>query len=419
MTSIPTMMMQSTVMNGNTATQSKHSGAKSDTFKGMIASQMTHGTASGTSNVSIDQLMTLLEDFKRSFNAENGTDLTLEEIVDHLQNELESLGFGNFQSLLKEVDRTLPITVPSKSNMSGSGFLLQVQGGTNASAGKTDSAAQQSKISHLVDLLKSSGTAESTLHEFVKFMSKTDTGKYLPQLTNLKHLLNQVQNQLQQTQSGDKRTSLSNQLGTLQNKHHALIHTYQSASQKANEQTNGNKPIKGLTIEAPQILGLSSSPNLMSKVEQYVLHAPQEQESPARFLNEMAKMMNRGRLMSLPNGNTQLSIKLFPENLGALDIQIVQRNGEIAAKIIASTAQAKELIETNLNQLRHVLQGQNITVNQIEVSNHVPDWMNDEREKQNSENPFGREQKNENEDEENGPQTFQQWMEELEVEGEV
>ncbi len=418
MTSIPTMMMQSMVMNGNKTLQTKHSGTKDDSFKGMIASHLSHATSSETSKVSVNQLMTLLEDFKRSINAENGTELTLEDMVDQLQKELDSLGLGNFLSLLKKFDQTLPITVHSKSSMNG--FLVQSQGETPAPDVLTNTTDQQHRTSELINLLKSTGKGESTLQEFIKFLTKTDTSKYLPQLSNLKHLLNQVQSQLKQTQSGDKGNSPSNELGALQNKHQALIHTNHSASRTFNEQTSVNKPTKGMTIEAPQTFGsISSSLSLMSKVEQYVLHAPQEQESPARFVNEMAKLMNRGRLMTLPNGNTQLSIKLFPENLGALDIQIVQRNGEIAAKIIASTAQAKELIETNLNQLRHVLQGQNITVNQIEVSNHVPDWMNDDREKQNSENPSGRQQNKENEDEESGPQTFQQWMEELEGEGEV
>lgn len=409
MTSIPTMMVQSMGMGGGKSSQTKQTEATSDLFKGLIANKLTTATlsADGLSEEQA-QLLQHLEQFRQAYNEENGTNLNLDELIQQLQSDLAS--FGDILPLLKEFDRILPTPMP-----------MQAQSANRLQVPVENNNGKETRLTSLLNMLKTNVSGGNTLQEFVKFLSKTDIGKHLPQLQNLKHMLTQLQSKNQQNISPEAGLKESKTAVTPQNQQPGFLHMRNQIMRTKAEGGVDSKSIKLQTGDVTNTSGLFSatSPSVMSRVEQLVIHAPQDNESTARFVNDMAKMMNRGRLMTLPNGSTQMSIKLFPENLGALDIRIIQRNGEIAAKIIASTAQAKELIETNLNQLRHVLQGQNITVNQIEVSSHVPDWMNDEREKQNQQNSSDNQQHEDQDEDESGPQSFQQWMEELEVEGEV
>jgi len=68
-------------------------------------------------------------------------------------------------------------------------------------------------------------------------------------------------------------------------------------------------------------------------------------------------------------GNSQkLILRLAPENLGSLRIEILQNDGNIVAKIMTTTAQAKEALDAHMNSLKHGLSSQNLNVDKIEVS---------------------------------------------------
>ncbi len=68
-------------------------------------------------------------------------------------------------------------------------------------------------------------------------------------------------------------------------------------------------------------------------------------------------------------GNSQkLILRLAPENLGSLRIEILQNDGNLVARIMTTTAQAKDALDANMNSLKHGLTSQNINVDKIEVS---------------------------------------------------
>lgn len=64
-------------------------------------------------------------------------------------------------------------------------------------------------------------------------------------------------------------------------------------------------------------------------------------------------------------------LRLAPENLGSLRIEILQTDGNLVAKIMTTTAQAKDALDAHLNSLKHGLSSQNINVDKIEI-NFVP-----------------------------------------------
>lgn len=66
--------------------------------------------------------------------------------------------------------------------------------------------------------------------------------------------------------------------------------------------------------------------------------------------------------------DTRLSIKLHPEELGALKIDLTLREGVIRANVVAQTPQVQEIIEKNMPRLKVILENQGFMVDTIHVT---------------------------------------------------
>ncbi|MGE6205208.1 flagellar hook-length control protein FliK [Guptibacillus hwajinpoensis] len=88
----------------------------------------------------------------------------------------------------------------------------------------------------------------------------------------------------------------------------------------------------------------------------------------ARYMNtELSEMITERMQLSKNGDETTIRIKLSPENLGQLDIRLTTSDGKVTAHILTATAGAKELIESQLHQLRHTLVQQGIQLDKVEV----------------------------------------------------
>ncbi|MEC2076976.1 flagellar hook-length control protein FliK [Metabacillus fastidiosus] len=85
------------------------------------------------------------------------------------------------------------------------------------------------------------------------------------------------------------------------------------------------------------------------------------------FTNQLLTAMKNSRFGQTPNGTNRLIIKLNPEHLGQLTIRLTQQNGEMVARIIASTQSAKDLLEHSITQLRHALPSVNVQIDRFEL----------------------------------------------------
>nr|WP_255726555.1 flagellar hook-length control protein FliK [Sporosarcina sp. ACRSM] len=116
-------------------------------------------------------------------------------------------------------------------------------------------------------------------------------------------------------------------------------------------------------------------------------------------------------------GTNRLLIKLYPEHLGQVRIELLQTNGVMTARILASTALGKEMLDSQLHQLRQAFVQQNIQIDRIDISQTLQDTARNDRE-QAFNQQFGRQQQeaeqqhNQNSEED---KTFQEYMIELEV----
>ncbi|MFD2682828.1 flagellar hook-length control protein FliK [Bacillus seohaeanensis] len=107
----------------------------------------------------------------------------------------------------------------------------------------------------------------------------------------------------------------------------------------------------------------------LPKTEQFSLIVSETNRSGSfeKFVNEFAKVLGKSQLFSQPN-TTKMLIKLYPENLGSLRIELLQQNGVMTAKILATTASAKELLDSQLHGLKQAFSSQNLPVEKIEIA---------------------------------------------------
>lgn len=96
------------------------------------------------------------------------------------------------------------------------------------------------------------------------------------------------------------------------------------------------------------------------------------------FVREFSNILARSSFTQGIN-SSKLLIKLYPEKLGTLRVELMQKDGQLIARIMTATNKAKELLDSQLHQLRSAFSQQNIAVDKIEVTmshNETPKYTN-------------------------------------------
>ena len=90
------------------------------------------------------------------------------------------------------------------------------------------------------------------------------------------------------------------------------------------------------------------------------------------LLKEIQNLINRSQ-MSNSQGTMRLMLKLYPENLGSIRIEIMQKDGVLTARLLTTTTAGKELLDSNLHQLKSAFVAQNIQMERIDVAQSLQD----------------------------------------------
>lgn len=99
-------------------------------------------------------------------------------------------------------------------------------------------------------------------------------------------------------------------------------------------------------------------------------HAPAD-SIPVRagqLAEDISKFMLNKLRVQTGNGLTEARLSLTPEALGHVDVRLTLHNGQLVAQFAAQTAMGKDALESQLAQLRNILQTQGIQVEKIEVA---------------------------------------------------
>jgi flagellar hook-length control protein FliK len=91
-------------------------------------------------------------------------------------------------------------------------------------------------------------------------------------------------------------------------------------------------------------------------------HVPVQQ-----FAQQMEKLLVKQFQLTQGNGTTEAKITLNPEHLGQVDIRIIMQNGLVTAQFMTENGMARDLLDTQMSQLRLALQGQGLQVDRLEV----------------------------------------------------
>ncbi|WHT47014.1 flagellar hook-length control protein FliK [Sporosarcina thermotolerans] len=180
-----------------------------------------------------------------------------------------------------------------------------------------------------------------------------------------------------------------------------------NSSQASSEEKEGPKQVSELQATTPNLPSTLKGDLVPNKTNL------NQSESLVRELQVLFKRSNFGQV----NGTNRMLIKLYPEHLGQIRIELVETNGVISARILASTALAKGMLDSQLHQLKHAFTQQNIQVDRIDIAQSIQESSRNEREQSFNEH-FEREQhaekeKTDNHSEEN--QSFEEYLLELEV----
>ncbi|MGW8425577.1 flagellar hook-length control protein FliK [Peribacillus simplex] len=189
----------------------------------------------------------------------------------------------------------------------------------------------------------------------------------------MKHLLEGLTGKLERWLSNQSKAE-PDQSYTLEKGQIKTLETLKSAFSQLSGSDKGNKDgtvSSGVTLQSPdsgkhQGTGM---PFLMTKLEQFVLVAPKGEQtvSQEEFVKQFENILSKANF-SGTNGVNKLLIRLTPEHLGSLRIELIQKDGMLSAKIMASTAQVKDMLENQIHGLKQAFSGQNIQIERIEIS---------------------------------------------------
>ena len=124
------------------------------------------------------------------------------------------------------------------------------------------------------------------------------------------------------------------------------------SSRQTNSDALMNQPLHQLQWSKPEQLAFFNQPARGAQTAQFI----------EKFAHIMAKSW-----FTNTKGVQRLNIQLVPEHLGRMKIELIRTNGEMTARILTATGLAKELLESGLPLLKHVLSQQNIPLDKIEI----------------------------------------------------
>lgn len=176
-----------------------------------------------------------------------------------------------------------------------------------------------------------------------------------------------------------------------------VVQTQQQETTKGTSQQVVQQTTVKTETESQPSLGLQQQ-TTQTKTVTIILPAEKPAQSEA-LLKEIQNLINRSQI-SGQQGNMKLFLKLFPENLGQIRIELVQKDGVFTARLMATTAIGKELLENNLNQLKAGFATQNIQMDRIDVTQSLQDADRNTRDQNFFNNFFGK-QKEEDVEEQN------------------
>lgn len=134
--------------------------------------------------------------------------------------------------------------------------------------------------------------------------------------------------------------------------------------QQAPQVTKAAQPVKlNAEMAAVQQEQLTTD-NQVETVQAQIPVQKSEPISKAEIINQIVKKAE----VVIAEGKQEMRIQLEPENLGKLTLKLAVEKGLITAKFVAESQEVKQVIESNFNALKDMLQEKGLDVQNFSVS---------------------------------------------------
>ncbi|MDR2820577.1 MAG: flagellar hook-length control protein FliK [Desulfovibrio sp.] len=137
--------------------------------------------------------------------------------------------------------------------------------------------------------------------------------------------------------------------------------------------------------------GLTDTPTTTRPASEHAVHQPVGHDMPAPAASEpdpenkatlprqAANQVEGALLTTLRDGATRMSLRLNPEELGAVTLILTLRNGEVSARILSDKNETAEMLNSQLENIRANLEQQGVKVDKLEVQLNGDQRQNDPR----------------------------------------
>lgn len=132
----------------------------------------------------------------------------------------------------------------------------------------------------------------------------------------------------------------------------------------------------------------------------FTITLPIEKGAQSEVLTkEIQNLINRSQ-MSNTQGTMKLLLKLYPENLGSIRIELLQKDGVLTARLLTTTSMGKELLDSQLHQLKSAFAQQNIQMDRIDIAQSLQETDRNTRDQNSFGNLFKQQQPEKEENDE-------------------
>ncbi|MFC5463763.1 flagellar hook-length control protein FliK [Lederbergia graminis] len=100
-----------------------------------------------------------------------------------------------------------------------------------------------------------------------------------------------------------------------------------------------------------------------------------EQTTMRSFVREFSNILAKSNFSQGPF-SSKLLIRLYPEQLGSMRVELLQRDGMMMARILTTTKNAKEMLDSQIHHLRQAFAQQNIAIDKIEINLSQQEQLN-------------------------------------------
>ncbi|MFJ7950528.1 flagellar hook-length control protein FliK [Lysinibacillus sp. NPDC096418] len=198
-------------------------------------------------------------------------------------------------------------------------------------------------------------------------------------------------------------TTAKNFLTTMQTQVETIL-----TAQQVTTKTTVTLPLQGFQQVATQVVQTTQQTDtsanevvtantVQTKPDTFQVTLPAAKPAqPEALLKEMQAIINKAQI-SNAQGITRLTLKLYPENLGTIRIELVQNDGVLTARLLASTSHGRELLDSQSQQLKLAFAQQNIQLDRLDIAQSLQDADRQQRDQNFFNNFFKQQQQEEQE----------------------